>query len=70
MRNRCCYLAYLSASSPGDYAALAKLAEREGFELTVRNCQRSPLSTDLYSFAVWRLTARVWSGLYADGYRR
>jgi len=29
MRNRCCYWGYLPASSPGEYAALGKLAERE-----------------------------------------
>jgi hypothetical protein len=29
MRNPCCYWGYLPASSPGDYAALGKLAEGE-----------------------------------------
>ena len=29
MRNRRCYWAYLPASSPGEYAALGKLAEGE-----------------------------------------
>ena len=29
MRNRCCYWGYLPASSPGEYAALGKLAEGE-----------------------------------------
>ena len=29
MRNRCCYWAYLPANSPGEYAALGKVAEGE-----------------------------------------
>jgi hypothetical protein len=33
MRNRCCYWAQLPRSSPGEYAALGKLAEGVGFEL-------------------------------------
>jgi hypothetical protein len=43
MRNRCCYWGYLPASSPGEYAALGKLAERERFEHKVR-----PLEVDLF----------------------
>jgi hypothetical protein len=36
MRNLCCYWAQLRASSPGEYAALGKLAEGRGFEPMIR----------------------------------
>jgi hypothetical protein len=36
MRNRCLYWAYLPKNSCGEYAASVKVAERVGFEPTVR----------------------------------
>jgi hypothetical protein len=36
LRNHCCCWAKLRISPPGECAALAKLAEGEGFELVVR----------------------------------